>query len=74
MLFRSTLVSEPYNHANRLRLSELLVEEGELLEAKKQLEQLLNADSNSATYHNLMKKVNELIEQERSRSETGPSS
>jgi predicted Zn-dependent protease len=69
-----TLVSDPYNHANRLRLTELLLEEGELLEAKKHLEQLLNSDSKSSTYNNLMKKVDELIEQERARSESGPSS
>jgi tetratricopeptide (TPR) repeat protein len=69
-----TLVSDPYNHTNRLRLAGLLLEEGELLEARKHLEQLLNSDSKSSTYNNLMKKVNEQIEQERARSESGPSS
>jgi hypothetical protein len=44
----------------------LLLEEGELLAAKKHVEQLLLIDNRSAVYAELLKKINSLIEIERS--------
>lgn len=70
----AAVISEPYNENNRFRLAQLLLEEGELLAAKKHVEQLLLINSKSAAYTDLLKKVNDLIELERSRPSPGPSS
>ncbi|MFO0264002.1 MAG: tetratricopeptide repeat protein, partial [Planctomycetota bacterium] len=70
----AAVVSEPYNESNRFRLAQLLLEEGELLAAKKHVEQLLLINAKAAPYAELLKKVNELIELERSRPSSGPSS
>ncbi len=70
----AAVISEPYNEANRFRLAELLMEQGDLLTAKKHVEQLLTINSKSAVYAALLKRVNDLIELERSRPDAGPSS
>jgi hypothetical protein len=70
----AAVVSEPYNEPNRFRLAQLLLEEGEFLAAKKHVEQLLLINAKAAPYAELLKKVNELIELERSRPSSGPSS
>ncbi len=70
----AAVISEPYNEANRFRLAELLLEQGDLLTAKKHVEQLLTINSKSAMYAALLKRVNDLIELERSRPDAGPSS
>ncbi|MFN9880951.1 MAG: O-antigen ligase family protein [Planctomycetota bacterium] len=70
----AAVVSEPYNESNRFRLAQLLLEEGELLAAKKHVEQLLLINAKAAPYAELLKQVNELIELERSRPSSGPSS
>lgn len=68
----AAVISEPYNEPNRFRLAQLLLEEGELTAAKKHAEQLLLINSKSAAYAELLKKVNDLIELERSRPGSSP--